>query len=230
MSTVRACGARPTLVDLPDDVILAVATWLCRRDLIALGHTTRRMHGLCGAPSLWRTALASCTEAALAIPTADTTLYLTLCNNAPLNKRGLWLNDRCAFEALASLFGSASWVEADARLADLSGGAKYACACRANTHWRVEQPRAAVVAGAPSSVEISTWVWMWRADCDAVHMEIRRGAVDSASGHLEGIGLRFTVTLSGGVMVARGALGEWHDGKATRQIAVWDVDLAAPRP
>lgn len=218
------------MADLPDDVILAVASWLSRRDLVALGHTTRRLHSLCGASFLWRTALASCAEAALAIPTIDTVLYLTLCNNAALNKRGLWLDSRCAFEALASLFASASWVEADARLADLCGGAKYACACRANTHWRVEQPSAAVVAGAPSRVEISTWVWMWCGDRGVVHIEIRRGAVDNVSGHLEGIGLRFTATLSEGVMVARGTLGEWHDGKTTRQIAAWDADPAAPHP
>lgn len=223
MALVGACRTRANLIDLPDDVIIAIASWLRLWDLVALGQTAQRLRDLCSASCLWRPVLGVCPDDAFSIPETDITLYLMLSNDHELMSKGLKVINRGALGALGRALKSTQWIDANARLTSLCG-AKHARACRVKARWRFGEPPAAVAHGTTSCVDVSSWLWTWCSGEDAVNLEMHRGAVDAATGHLHGIGLCFSVSLRRGDLTVRGVLGTWHDGLLLEQIAAWPAD------
>lgn len=226
MASVDACVAQRNLIDLPDDIIIAIASWLRPRHLVTLSQTAQRMCALCSASCLWRPILALCSDDAFLIPEDDIVLYLAVCDYGEFAEKGLSIINQGALNALGRVFRGAHWIDADARLANLCG-AKHACACRVKSRWRFGQPSVAVAYGAPSRAEASTWLWMWCSDGDTTNIEIRRGIIADTTGHICGTGTCFSVSLRHGVLAVCGVMGTWHDGVLAERIAEWPMQRTA---
>ncbi|WBR14952.1 F-box domain-containing protein [Pandoravirus kuranda] len=228
-SSVNARAGQLNLADLPDDTVIAIASWLRPRDLVALGQMAQRMHALSSASCLWKSALDACPDDAFLISKSDIMLYLTMCNDRELAEKGLNIIDQEVLDALGRVFQQAHWIDANARLIGLSG-AKHMCACRVKARWRFQQPPAAVACGAPCRAEASTWLWMWSSGGDTVDIEVRRGAVDAVRGHLCGTGLCFRASMRHGDLAVHGTLGTWRDGVLVQRIAQWPMDAGTLPP